>query len=250
MRSPFSLEGKTILITGASSGIGKQTAISCSDLGATECILLGRNETSLKETAQQLNESCSSRILSIDLSDFSQFQEMVKELPNLDGIVLNAGINNQKLLQFSTENDFNKIFDINCFAPVVLVRHLLKNKKINRGASLIFISSISGLTNFAIGNGVYGASKSAATALMKYLALELAPKKIRCNAVSPGRIETPLIEKVLLDQNELEKDKSIYPLKRYGTPEEVAYAIIYLLSDASSWVTGTNLVIDGGRSLV
>lgn len=250
MKNPFSLEGKTILITGASSGIGRQTAISCANLGAKECILLGRNDASLKETAQQLKDSCTYRIISIDLTDSSELQEIVKDLPNLDGIVLNAGINNQKLLQFITEREFNKIFDLNCFAPVLLVRHLLKNKKIKKGASIIFTSSISGLTNFAIGNGVYGASKSASTALMKYLAVELAPKKIRCNAVHPGRIETPLIEKVLLNPIELEKDKSIYPLKRYGKPEEVAYAIIYFLSDASSWVTGTNLVIDGGRSLV
>ena len=116
-------------------------------------------------------------------------------------------------------------------------------------SSVVFTASISAYGNVAPANGIYGASKSALSTYMKYAALELAGKGIRCNAVHPGRIQTPLIENKLLTMEDVAKDIDVYPLKRYGKPEEVAHAIIYLLSDASLWVTGTHLVIDGGRSL-
>ena len=114
---------------------------------------------------------------------------------------------------------------------------------------MVFTASITGYNNVAPANGIYGTSKSALSAYMKYAALELAGKGIRCNAVHPGRINTPLISNRMLTEEDVAKDVEQYPLKRYGEPSEVAYAIIYLLSDAASWVTGTNLVIDGGRSL-
>lgn len=250
MNSPFTLEEKTILVTGASSGIGKETAIQISNNKASSCIIIGRDHKALEETASKFNSNCTPVILSYDLTDFTQFNQLEQSIPELDGIVLNAGINNPKLLKFASEKDLEKIFDINFYSPVLLIHHLLKKKKIKKGASIVFISSISGLTNFALGNGIYGSSKSALTSYMKYLAVELAPKKIRCNSIHPGRIQTPFIDKIKLDQEALEKDIQQYPLKRYGKPEEIAYAVIYLLSEASSWVTGINLTIDGGRSLV
>lgn len=249
MNSPFSLENKNILITGASSGIGRSTAIECSKQGAS-CILTGRNIEALEETSKKLRPDCKFIIQPCDLTDSSQLETLVENCNLLDGIVVNAGINHQKLIQFSGKKDFDEIFDINCFSPILLIRSLLKKKKLNKNASIVFTSSISGLSNFSIGNATYGASKNALTTFMKYLAVELASKGIRCNAVHPGRIETPLLQKNLLDKETLEKDISKYPLKRYGKPEEVAYAVIYLLSEASAWVTGTSLVIDGGRSLV
>lgn len=250
MNNPFSLSGKKILITGASSGIGKATAIECSKLGANYLLLTGRKLEALRETASCLTGNCEIKLIQCDLQFESQIVDLVSESDKLDGVVLNAGISELKLLQFATLNDFEEIFNINCFSPIILLRHLLKKKKINESASLVFTSSISGNTNVSIGNGLYGASKAALTSLMKYLAVELSNKKIRCNSVHPGRVETPLIQKNFLDQDSLNKDIQKYPLKRYGKPEEVAYAIIYLLSDATSWITGTSLVIDGGRSLV
>ena len=133
---------------------------------------------------------------------------------------------------------------------MLLVKQLMKKKKLNSGCSIIFTASISGFNNVSVGNGIYGASKSALSAFMKYAALELAPKGVRCNAIHPGRIETPLIHNGVTGEEEIRKDIEKYPLRRYGKPEEVAWMATYLLSDAATWITGTDLVIDGGRSLI
>ena len=132
---------------------------------------------------------------------------------------------------------------------MLLLKYLVKKKKLRNPSSVVFTASISGYNNIALANGIYGTSKSALSAYMKFAALELAGKGIRCNAVHPGRVNTPLISSSWLTKEDVIKDIEQYPLRRYGNPEEIAYAIIYLLSDASAWVTGTNLVIDGGRNL-
>ena len=132
---------------------------------------------------------------------------------------------------------------------MLLMKYLVKKKKLKNPSSVVFTASISGYNNVAPANGIYGSSKAALSAYMKYAALELAGKGIRCNAVHPGRVNTPLIENRLISQEDMLKDLEMYPLKRYAQPEEVAYAVIYLLSDAASFVTGSDLVIDGGRSL-
>ena len=153
-------------------------------------------------------------------------------------------------VQFITEKDLDSIFSINCFSPMLTVKQLVKKKKLASSSSIVFTSSISGYTNVSLGNATYGASKNALTAFMKYSALELAARGIRCNAVHPGRIDTPLIHSGITDEEMNARDMERYPLKRYGRPEEVAYAIVYLLSEAAAWITGSSLVIDGGRSLV
>ena len=247
MYNPFSLEGKTILVTGASSGIGRTTAIECSKLGAT-LVLTGRNEEALIETKVQLIGENHAYIVA-DLSDEKNCEELSKQLPVLDGFVSNAGIGKMLPIQFYSMDILEDVFKINSFAPMLLLKHLVKKKKLKNPSSVVFTASISGYNNIAPANGIYGASKSALSAYMKYAALELAGKGIRCNAVHPGRVNTPLIANRLLSQEDVEKDMAQYPLKRYAEPEEVAYAIIYLLSDASAFVTGSNLVIDGGRSL-
>lgn len=248
--SPYSLQGKTILVTGASSGIGRATAVECSRMGASSCILLGRREDALRETAAMLDDGCEPTIEVCDLSDFESLKALAERIPELDGLVLNAGMNKMKPLQFYSEEDIDRIFSINCFSPVLFLKHLLKKKKVKRGASVVFMSSISGHGNVSVGNGVYGASKSALKTFMEYSALELAPRSIRCNSVHPGRVETPLIMNAGTSDETVQADKEKYPLRRYGRPEEVAYAVIYLLSDAAAWVTGASLVIDGGRTLV
>ena len=247
MYNPFTLEGKTILVTGASSGIGRTTAIECSRLGAT-LVLTGRNEEALLETKAQLQGDGHVHLLA-DLSDEKNCEELVKQLPVLDGCVSNAGMGKMLPVQFYSLEVLEDVFKINSFAPMLLLKHLVKKKKLKNPSSVVFTASISGYNNVAPANGIYGASKSALSAYMKYAALELAGKGIRCNAVHPGRVNTPLIANRLLSQEDVEKDMEQYPLKRYAEPEEVAYAIIYLLSDASAFVTGSNLVIDGGRSL-
>lgn len=247
MYNPFSLEGKTILVTGASSGIGRTTAIECSKLGAT-LVLTGRNEEALLEAKAQLQGDNHLHMIA-DLSEEKNCEELVKQLPVLDGCVSNAGMGKMLPVQFYSMEVLEDVFKINSFAPMLLLKHLVKKKKLKNPSSVVFTASISGYNNVAPANGIYGASKSALSAYMKYAALELAGKGIRCNAVHPGRVNTPLIANRLLSQEDVEKDMEQYPLKRYAEPEEVAYAIIYLLSDASSFVTGSNLVIDGGRSL-
>ena len=248
--SPFRLDGKTILITGASSGIGRATAIECAAQGASCCVLMARSEERLAETANMMSDKCQVMIMPCDLSDTEEVADTVAELPTLDCVVCNAGTNKMQLVSFFNEKDLENIFSINCFSPMLMIKTLLKKKKLSKNASVVFTSSISGYSNVSPANGIYGASKSALTAYMRYAALELASKGIRFNAVHPGRIETPLINNSLIGDEAVKNDIATNPLKRYGRPEEVAYAIIYLLSDAAAWVTGTSLVIDGGKSLV
>ena len=248
MYNPFTLENKVILITGASSGIGAAAAIECSKLGAT-LILTGRNELNLHATREKLIGHKAHICIVADLTDEQDCARLVDSLPILDGLVCNAGIGKMLPVQFYSKEVLNKMFGINCFAPMLLLKQLIRKKKLCNPSSVVFTASISGYTNVAPANGIYGASKSALSTYMKYAALELAGKGIRCNAVQPGRIKTPLISNCLLTEEDIARDLQQYPLRRYGEPEEVAYAIVYLLSDAAAWVTGSDLVIDGGRSL-
>lgn len=247
--NPFCIDGKIILVTGASSGIGRATAIECATLGASCCILVARNGEALQETASLMKPECEVVIKVCDITDAMSLEEMVKSLPKLDGVVSNAGINKMQLVPFYNEVDIEKVFSVNCFSPMLLIKQLVKKKKLNNPSSVVFTASISGHTNVSPANGVYGASKSALSAYMKYAALELAPKGIRCNAVHPGRVETPLIHAVT-DEDAIKEDLKKYPLGRYADPKEIAWSIIYLLSDAAAWITGSDLVIDGGRSLI
>jgi len=247
MYNPFSLEGKTILVTGASSGIGRAIAIECSRMGAT-VILTARNEGRLNETLESLEGGNHIKIIS-DLQREESISELSDKLPNLDGIVHAAGIIKMLPFQFVSSKELNNIFDINFFAPVLLSQKLVKAKKIKKYASIVFISSIGGSVIALPGNSMYGSSKGAVTAMAKYMAVDLASKMIRVNCILPGMVETPLILPGTLTQEQLDLDIKLYPLKRYGKPEEIAYAAVFLLSNASSWTTGTNLVIDGGFTL-
>lgn len=246
--NPFSLEGKTILVTGASSGIGRQTAIECSKLGA-KVVVTGRNETRLHETLQALLGDGHQGIVA-DLADFKEVNRLVDEIPCVDGIVNNAGFTLLQLVPFIKQEDMERIVKVNLEAPILLTQRAVKKKKINKGGSIVFTSSIAGKGLVSPGNSLYSATKGGMSAFMRNAAIELAAKNIRCNAVLPGMVETPLKgNHVLITEEQWEITKSKYPLKRFGRPEDVAYAIIYLLSDASCWVTGTELVIDGGRCL-
>jgi NAD(P)-dependent dehydrogenase (short-subunit alcohol dehydrogenase family) len=244
MYNPFSLDGKTILITGASSGIGKATAIECSKSGA-KVIIIGRNQERLNETFCDLEGEGHSQYI-LDLTDFNIFNDFVNNLPILNGVVHSAGISNHLPFQFLTEEYMKNMFDINFSSGALLSSKLVKKKKIDKNSSIVFITSISGITSSYIGGSVYSASKGAISGLLKGMALDLASKNIRVNGVMPAMVETSIMDGGDITKEQFEEDKKKYPLKRYGKPEEVAYAAIYLLSDASSWTTGTNLLLDGG----
>lgn len=245
---PFSLDGKTILITGASSGIGRSTAIECSKLGAS-VFITGRNEQRLQETLGLL-EGIGHNYLSVDLTLEDQIDNLIDTVGMLDGVVLCSGKGMMLPIQFASREKFLDVFDSNFLYPLELLRRLLKKKKINKNASIVAVSSMGGTHFYTNGNGIYGSSKAALDSYMKFCARELASKGIRVNTVLPAMIDTPLIHNGAVSEEEHKKVAQTYPLKRYGRPEEIAYAIIYLLSDASSWTTGTSMVIDGGKSLV
>lgn len=248
MYNPFSLEGKTILVTGASSGIGRATAVECFKLGAT-VIALGRNQERLQETFDQL-QTPGCRQYALDLTDEVTVNALVGELPKLDGLVNAAGIASTTLFQYATPEKIRGIFDVNFFAPVEFTRLLLKKKRMNKGGSIVFFSSVDGPINVHIGNSTYSATKSAIASVARGMAVELAAKGIRVNYLMPGQTETPLIHGESITQEQLEQDMKSYPLGRYGKPEEIAFGAIYFLSDASSFTTGTGLVIDGGFTVL
>lgn len=246
--NPFSLTGKTIFITGASSGIGQSVAIECSKLGAT-VIVTGRNKERLEKTYSNLIGTNHQQIIA-DLTVKEDLSNLVDTLSIVDGIVHCAGIAEPLPFQFLNEDKLKRVLDINFTSPSILTQQLLKARKINKSASIVFISSISGVYCSAIGSSSYSASKGAINGLMKGMALDLAPKLIRVNSVNPGMVKTDLFADSAISEDQLNEDVSNYPLKRYGQPEEIAYAVIYLLSDASKWVTGSNLLIDGGYTLL
>jgi NAD(P)-dependent dehydrogenase (short-subunit alcohol dehydrogenase family) len=247
MYNPYQLTGKTILITGASSGIGRATAIECSKMGA-KLILTARNEERLKATLDSL-EGSDHQMIVADLTLQSDVDSLVNLSPVLDGLVNDAGITITKPITFIRQEDLDKVLGINTFAPIMLTKTLLKKRKISNGASIVMVSSLASKT-VAPGNAVYGISKSAIKTFAQYCALEVANKGIRVNSIHPGMVDSEMTRNLSFSQEELELDKKHYPIKRYGNPEEIAWSIIYLLSDATKWVTGTQLVIDGGAHLV
>lgn len=241
--NPMSLVGKTILVTGASSGIGRAIAIECSKLGAT-VICTARNEARLQETMQQLEGEGHKSIIA-EMTNHDDVVNLVEQLPKLDGVSHNAGVGLTMLCAFTKMEKVERIININLLAVIDLQTLLFQKKKINKGASLVFMSSISSFLNVP-GNAFYSASKAGLTAFVRGLAAEFGNKKIRANSIHPGMVETPLISHSVLDEEDYKKDMKGYPLGRYGQPEEIAHTAAFLLSDASSWTSGAAFVIDGG----
>ena len=242
--NPFSLEGKTILVTGASSGIGRGIAVTCSKMRAT-VIINGRNEVRLQETLSQMEGE--GHVVAVgDLTDASSLLAVVENLPKLDGVVQCAGMGQRKPCKDLQLDDVNQVMDVNFKAPVMLQAELLRQKKINKGASIVFVASIASWSP-SFGNSVYSASKGAIISYANCLALELAPRKIRVNCISPAMVWTDLILADGTDEEQLKEDEQKYPLKRYGQPDDIANLAVYMLSDASSWMTGSNVKISGGE---
>lgn len=247
MYNPYSLVGKTILVTGASSGIGRASAIECSKMGA-RVVITARNVGKLKETLLALDGK-DHLLLPCDLSEEDSIDILVETVPELNGLLNNAGYTKTLPIQFINGSDLNSLFEINTVAPILLLQKLLKRKKLKKKSSVVFTSSMAGIGYTSIGNSMYAASKGALSAFVRCAAKELAPKGIRVNAVCPAMVDTGILDTGTITKEQLEEDKKRYPLGRHGRPEDIAWAIIYLLSDASSWVTGDNLIIDGGVSI-
>lgn len=243
MYNPYSLEGKTVLVTGASSGIGRATAIECSRLGA-KVVITARHEERLKETLSAL-EGDGHQLILCEMTSDDDLTNLVETVPVLDGLVCNAGINKLVPIRQLKSEDLNHIFEVNTFSSIILLQKMMKKKKLAEDASVVYTSSISGIGAAAVGESMYIASKGALSAFVKAAALECSKKGIRVNAVCPGMVKTEMSDAYDLNEGDNEDLKN-YPLGRYANPVDIAWAIIYLLSNASSWVTGTNLVIDGG----
>lgn len=249
--NPFSLEGKTILITGASSGIGKSIAIECSKMGAS-MVINGRNKERLQETFSQLEGSGHIQIIA-DLSKQEEIDKLVESIHIINGCVHSAAIPQVCPIKHFKRENIERILAVNSIAPIMLTSTLIKNKKLQKGnSSVIFISAITGVFVGSQGDTSYCATKGAVNGFVKASALELANQGVRVNSINPGLVPTNILNvsnKMFAEEHHTDIMLSKYPLKRLGKPEDIAYGAIYLLSDASSWVTGTNLVIDGGYIL-
>jgi len=236
------IKGKTILITGASSGIGREIAIQCHNNGA-HVIITGRDLDRLKETS---NKILNGHYLSYcyDLSIEENIVELVDKLPKVDGVVFCAGLVEYLPIKFINKNKIQNTFSLNFDSQVILTQQLIKHKKLNVNSSLVYISSISSKLGVG-GTAMYAASKAALNAFMKVTASELANQKIRANSVCPGIITTPMGQKAQNMTQDISKD---YPLG-LGQPVDVAESCLFFLSDASKWITGSELIIDGGLTL-
>ena len=242
----FDLSRKHILITGASSGIGRSTASLSASLGATLTIL-GRDEKRLNETLSSLSGEGHNAVC-CDLTCPDSVNDMVDKLPLLDGIVNCAGIQETCLIKNIDNLVFDKLMNTNFRSTVLLNSEILKKKKLKKNSSVVFLSSVAASQCAEIGNAIYSSSKAAITSFARVLALELASRRIRVNIVSPGMVKTPLLDQFEMSEEQFHKDEQNYPLG-YGNPEDVANTVVFLLSDATKWMTGADIVLDGGLTL-
>lgn len=248
----ISLKNKNIIITGASSGIGKVTAILCSRLGG-RVLLIGRREEKLSEVILEMDNSSDHSYLVGDISNHEEFESnfktKVKDFGKIDGVVHSAGIEMTRPLKMLKVKNLDEVMQLNLFSPINITRILTSKRLFNeKGGSIIFISSIVGLLGQP-GKVGYSASKGALISASKSLALELASKKIRVNSVLPAMVKTEMSLKLLEQLPEEAKNRieAMHPLG-IGTPSDVANFIVFLLSDLSKWITGSSMIVDGGYS--
>jgi predicted outer membrane repeat protein len=242
--TPFHLHQKTILVTGASSGIGRQVAISISEMGGN-VIITGRNQSRLKETFAILKQG-DNKSISADLLNEEDIIRLVDQIPVLDGVVNCAGTVNPFPIKFLSGKKIDEVFDINYKVQVTLTAQIMRAKKMNKNGSIVFLSSISAQHPHK-GGALYSGTKAAIESFSKVVALEFFHLKIRSNCLSPAMVKTPMYDKAEAQGTKEQMDAHVnkYPLGT-GTPEDVANAAVFLLSNASKWITGTNITLDGG----
>jgi NAD(P)-dependent dehydrogenase (short-subunit alcohol dehydrogenase family) len=245
--SDFSLNDKTILVTGATSGIGLEICKQIAIAGG-HFIGIGRNIEKLQQyiVASKLEGS---KAVKFDLIELKNIHLLISDLSTkIDGFVHSAGIANVSPMHFFNYSDYENIRKINLDCVLVLLSELLKKKKINKKSSVVFISSISAIRG-AKGNGLYAITKSALDTIGKVYANELSSKYIRVNTIQPGMVETEMSKQAenILSKEVMDIDRSKYPLG-YGEAKDIALPVIFLLSNASKWITGQSIVIDGGRT--
>lgn len=249
IKNPFLLTGKNILITGASSGIGRQCAISCSQMGA-KVVLIARNEERLKETLAMMEgeEHC---IVVLDLTDYKLTETIVKEIVNkvgrIDGVLHCAGISTTLPLKLVDSEKMEDFFHANVFSAYNLSKEVCKVGHFSKkGGSIVFFSSIMGIVG-ENGKSLYSMTKGALLSATRSLACELAKKNIRVNSISPGVVITPINKDL---PHIADPDKRTILEKKHllglGEPIDVANTCVFLLSDASRWITGQNIIVDGG----
>ena len=252
MNNPFTLKNKTIVVTGASSGIGQQVAISCSQMGA-KVVLIARNKERLEETKTQLSGK-GHLVVSYDLTDLEHQKELVQGIVSkmgpIDGLVNCAGITATLPLKLMKPEKVDELFRTNVFATIELTRQVLGVKNVNKeGASVIFFASVMGCVG-ENAKSLYSLTKGALISGCRSLALEYAPKKVRINVVSPGVIETPINKNqpYLADPEKRKATEALHPLG-LGKTEDISNTCVFLLSDASRWITGQNIIVDGGYTI-
>ncbi len=239
-------ENKSILVTGAGSGIGREIAIQFAKLGGN-ITLWGRNLDKLNDTKSYLNGE-NHTVIAVDLCDTEAIISTLSQIEGkFDVVIHSAGVNHKSPIKFITEEKIQEIYPVNVFAPILLTKELVKQKKLEKGGNILFISSIS--SQYAtISNGLYGSSKGAIDSFIKVAALELSTQKIRVNGISPGLLNNTLKDAYALG-DEMQQFESQIPLGRLGETKDVANAAIFLCSEAAAWITGINLVVDGGTTL-
>jgi len=251
--NPFSLEGKVIVISGAASGIARQCAISCSKMGA-KLILLDLNEEGLRETLTMVERPEEHFLACLNLLDYERVSSVVKDavlkVGRINGLLNCAGISTTNLFKLTKPEELDKFFHVNVYTGYFLTQEVCKMGNLSKeGGSIVFFSSVAGSFG-EVGKSTYGMTKAALLNLSKHLACELSKKNVRVNSISPGAIETP-INMNLPHMKDPEKRAALEAqhLLGLGKTEDIANACIYFLSDASRWVTGTNLFVDGGYTV-
>lgn len=249
MTNPFLLENKAILVTEAATAVGQQIAIECSKQGAI-IIAQDANEIELSETMQLLEGGNHQKVVADTCSE-DGLDSIVAACSKIDGLSLNCNIPTTLLLKFINSNTLNKVLNTNVVSPILLLQKLVKSKKFNKPASVVFLSSVSGVYTVHYADSLNALTNGAVSAFVKSAALDLAAQSIRVNSVNPSVIETKeMLEASILTDEELNEKRNYFPLKRFGNPIDVAQPVAYLLSDASSWITGVHIPIDGGYTLL
>lgn len=250
MYNPYTLEGKTILVTGASTGIGRQVAIDCAKFGA-KLVLSDLDEENLNTVLGEL-EGEGHLAFVCDLTNEEDIVSLVENCPVLDGFSNNAGGSKSILMKFVSQKALSEAAAINTFGPALLLQKLVRKKKLSKKSSVVFTTSVSGVYTVHYGDSVNAMSIGAINAFAKAAALDLGTQGIRVNCVNPSVIVTEnTFAGTLLTEDEIKGKQAYFPLnKRFGNPNDVSAPIIFLLSDASSWITGVKLPIDGGYTLL